>query len=156
MDRLKTAALAAAFAALASPASAGPAALAGDTCPAAGCGPELPDDPTPPVVGDWAVLATPGTFFFKPAINSCPTKDELHRVAELYQVDKSAGDLYVAQHCTPLPFGTDVMVEQNSLWSRMMCVRPRGLPDCVWVSTNSVENRTHFAHVSAAVQFLRT
>ena len=94
------------------------------------------DDVVPPAVGEWAVTRV------APAVSGCPTEAELYRFVELFRIDKPAADAFARQHCIQLGMGTEVMIERdNTAWSKMMCVRPRGDPQCRWVPTSAVESK---------------
>jgi hypothetical protein len=94
------------------------------------------DELVPPAVGEWAVTRV------NPAVSGCPTEAELYRFVELFRVDKPAADAFARQHCIQLGLGTEVMIERdNTAWSKMMCVRPRGDPQCRWVPTSAVESK---------------
>jgi hypothetical protein len=93
-------------------------------------------DVVPPTVGDWAVTRV------DPAVSGCPTEAELYRFVELFHVDKPAADAFARQHCIQLGLGTEVMIERdNTAGSKMMCVQPRGDPECHWVPTSAVESK---------------
>jgi len=103
-------------------------------------GPALASDLAPLAVGDWVITrVTPYTA-------ACPTEGDLSRAAQLYlEGDHAASDAFIDQHCKKFPLGTEVIIERDdSGWSHMICVRPRGETECLWVGTHWVESKADY------------
>lgn len=70
----------------------------------------------------------------------CLNKDDASQLAKIaYQGDLEAFKalatrLILASRCDFLKAGTQVYLSDTAVFSGMQCVRPRGAPDCYWVS----------------------
>lgn len=74
----------------------------------------------------------------------CTDREDLSRLVKLaVSGDKEAFGTLAARQiasgsCRPFDEGTDVFIEDTSLFSGVTCVRPKGDPDCYWVQVEFI------------------
>ena len=80
----------------------------------------------PPSRGDIGIM--------RDTFTACPKREDLEQILHLFdQNDGMAAGLATLEgHCVILDKGTVATIEQTKFLSLNICVRPRGMPRCVW------------------------
>jgi hypothetical protein len=101
-----------------------------------------------PLVGEWAVAVGIMTS------TACHSLDDLKRFYVLLRSGDTLAALTFAgsKNCTIVKVDTEVMVEDYSVLSGALCVRPRGEPDCLWMLDVAVKSKAAVAKDKAAAK----
>lgn len=66
---------------------------------------------------------------------ACKNYDDLLKFDHLAIEDFEASWKLARQRCVYLPNGTEITVEDTNLLHSVLCVRPKGYPDCLWIKS---------------------
>ena len=66
---------------------------------------------------------------------ACKKYNDLLKFEHLAIEDFEASRKLARQRCAYLPNGTEITVEDTNVLHSVLCVRPKGYPDCLWIKS---------------------